>query len=693
MNKYDVLGVVGEGAYGVVLKCRNKETGEVVAIKKFKESEDDESVKKSTLREVKILRMLKNDNVVHLKEAFRRKGKLYLVLEYVEKNLLEVLEQRSNGLDPEDVRSYIYQLCQAIDYCHKNKIIHRDIKPENLLVNTDKSLKICDFGFARILAPKNENLTDYVATRWYRAPELVLSSTEYSYPVDIWAIGCILGELTDGQPLFPGESEIDQLFVIQKVMGPLTADQMEMFQKNPRFIGIKFPDVSKPETLEKKYLGKLSKKALAFMKACLKMDPAQRINATEALQHPYFDGLREATSQNTQGSDVRIESAKLSLASNNKLASGPIINNPTNISSSKPGLNGPANLQVSQTLIQKPLNQVQMNQEKKGASSLMSSGVHGNHGAYETNSNKSTIQVKGKGSTISTIEKPGERSASMNKTIQKVDKMHAAYDTKKMVKEGLMNTQSGFNKKANNAKHYENNNIAGNFNIPDVFMQNKYGSVAQYNYEIREQNETEHDDHSPHDGRKSKDQQIRGRKQDKGDAFGHNYRESEDRSSPYAVPLKKPQPSATNVKKKSKFNNIYNENTEIDMSQGSYPVQSKSKLLNNNKRITTIPNEADQEYEGEDHEHGNQNAQLPHLSKRNGRENGNETTSQKTANGWKTTKTNIGGNPQYINGSAGSLNGQENGDGEVRHYNIIYNNNTFNYNINASPWNNHTKRK
>jgi len=104
MNKYDVLGVVGEGAYGVVLKCRNKETGEVVAIKKFKESEDDESVKKSTLREVKILRMLKNDNVVHLKEAFRRKGKLYLVFEYVEKNLLEVLEQRSNGLDVRLIR-------------------------------------------------------------------------------------------------------------------------------------------------------------------------------------------------------------------------------------------------------------------------------------------------------------------------------------------------------------------------------------------------------------------------------------------------------------------------------------------------------------------------------------------------------------------------------------------------------------
>lgn len=110
MNKYEVLGVVGEGAYGVVLRCRNKDTGEIVAIKKFKESEDDEIVRKTTLREVKILRMLKHENIVELREAFRRKGKLYLVFEYVEKNLLEILEQHSSGLPSELVRKYIYQV-------------------------------------------------------------------------------------------------------------------------------------------------------------------------------------------------------------------------------------------------------------------------------------------------------------------------------------------------------------------------------------------------------------------------------------------------------------------------------------------------------------------------------------------------------------------------------------------------------
>ena len=213
MNKYEVLGVVGEGAYGVVLKCRNKDTGNILAIKKFKESEDDEVVRKTTLREVKILRMLRQPNIVSLREAFRRKGKLYLVFEYVEKNLLEVLEENPNGLDPRIVRRYIFQLCRAIEFCHRNSVIHRDIKPENLLVNPDHTLKLCDFGFARTVQNpgQGQQLTDYVATRWYRAPELLLGSTTYTKAVDLWAIGCIMGELVDGQPLFPGESEIDQM--------------------------------------------------------------------------------------------------------------------------------------------------------------------------------------------------------------------------------------------------------------------------------------------------------------------------------------------------------------------------------------------------------------------------------------------------------------------------------------------------
>ncbi|ETW05182.1 CMGC/CDKL protein kinase [Aphanomyces invadans] len=316
MNKYEVLGIVGEGAYGVVLKCRNKENGEVVAIKKFKESEDDEIVRKTTLREVKLLKMLKQENIVNLKEAFRRKGKLYLVFEYVERNLLEVLEEKPTGLDPELVRRYIYQLSRAIHYCHENGVVHRDIKPENLLVNpnSDHSLRLCDFGFARMIAEsQSQELTDYVATRWYRSPELLLGSTKYGKSVDIWAIGCIMGELLDGQPLFPGESEIDQLYMIQKMLGPLTPDHMELFLSNPRFAGLKFPDMTRPETLQKRFVGKIPKRALGFLKGAIQLGPDERMTATECINHPYFEGLEKEMDElkwNNQPSPVLIKPSK-----------------------------------------------------------------------------------------------------------------------------------------------------------------------------------------------------------------------------------------------------------------------------------------------------------------------------------------------------------------------------------------------
>merc|ERR1719284_2126960 len=292
MNKYDVQGVVGEGAYGVVLKCKNKDTNEIVAIKKFKESEEDEVVRKTTLREVKILRIMRHENIVQLKEAFRRKGKLYLVFEFVEKSMLDILEANPNGVDTETVRLLTCQLARAIEYCHRHDVIHRDIKPENLLINpADNALRLCDFGFARSVQG-DALLTDYVATRWYRAPELLLGATQYGKDVDIWAAGCIMGELTDGQPLFAGESEVDQLFVIQKVMGPLTPGHMEMFLTNPRFLGIQFPEVNRPETLEKRYLRRMPKMQMQLLKAVLVMEPRRRLSARDTLRVPWFEGVK-----------------------------------------------------------------------------------------------------------------------------------------------------------------------------------------------------------------------------------------------------------------------------------------------------------------------------------------------------------------------------------------------------------------
>mmetsp|Transcript_2064 Transcript_2064/g.7437 ORF Transcript_2064/g.7437 Transcript_2064/m.7437 type:complete len:773 (-) Transcript_2064:1484-3802(-) len=291
MNKYEILSVVGEGAYGIVLKCRSKLTNEIVAIKKFKESEhEDEIVKKTSHREKKILMSLKHTNVVALKESFKLKGKWYLVFEYVENNLLELLEKNKRGMDKETVRVYMYQLLQATEYLHEMNIIHRDIKPENLLIAKDHTLKLCDFGFARTLKGE-EHYTSYVATRWYRSPELLLGCP-YGKAVDTWAIGCIMGEILDGQPLFPGESDIDQLYIIQKVTGPLTPSQMELFYRNPRFVGYKFPQhVHSSKSLDERFRHKLGKRGLNFLKSLLRIDPKERPSARQALQHSYFDGL------------------------------------------------------------------------------------------------------------------------------------------------------------------------------------------------------------------------------------------------------------------------------------------------------------------------------------------------------------------------------------------------------------------
>ena len=308
-NKYEVLGVVGEGAYGIVYKCKNKETGKYVAIKKFKEV-DDELVKKTMKRELKMLQRLHHPNVVEFQDAFRRKGNLFLVFEFVEKNLLELLQEHPNGLDSNLIRHLIYQLCKSIKYLHEQNIIHRDIKPENLLITDKMESKLCDFGFARLVSETGEKLTDYVATRWYRAPELLLSQGNYGKEVDYWAIGCIMGELVDGNPLFPGENELDQLHCIQKVLGNFTDKQEEMFYSNPLFNGKNLLNVTKPETLEKRYLGKISKKALSFMKGLLALDHKKRLNGNTVFKHAYFEKLVLADLQKEAEQRIQIQNEK-----------------------------------------------------------------------------------------------------------------------------------------------------------------------------------------------------------------------------------------------------------------------------------------------------------------------------------------------------------------------------------------------
>ena len=291
MENYEILGTIGEGTYGVVLKARHKETGRVVAIKKFKESEEDEQVKKTGLREVRILKQLKHNNIVSLLEVFRRPRdrKLFLVFEYVERTILEILEKHPYGLDDSDVQKYTYQLLCALQYCHQNKIIHRDVKPENILISKSGILKLCDFGFARTMGGNGTKYTDYVATRWYRSPELLVGDPEYHQSVDIWAVGCMTAEISTGVPLFPGESDLDQLHQIIKTTGRLTSRQLSAFKNNPLYTGLDLPEPRTVETIEKKLSGSIGvRQLLVMLKCCLVNEPLHRMSCNSLLKHPYF---------------------------------------------------------------------------------------------------------------------------------------------------------------------------------------------------------------------------------------------------------------------------------------------------------------------------------------------------------------------------------------------------------------------
>ena len=332
-KKYEVIGIVGEGAYGIVYKCKNKETNKYVAVKKFKETED-KLVQKTMKRELAMLQMLKHENIVEFQEAFVNKGDFFLVFEYVEKNLLEVLEESPDGLSPELIRSFVFQMCKAVSYLHKNNMIHRDVKPENLLIDENLNLKLCDFGFARKIKLNKQNnnvdtMTDYVATRWYRSPELLLSGGIYGPEVDYWAIGCIMGELADGNPMFPGENEVDQLDCIIKILGNLPEDLINMYYENPIYNEKDLFRVKKPETLEKRYLGILSPTAIDFMKGLLQLDPNKRLNGETVFKHKYFSVFMKNDKEKTKNINTSNNNTNINNINNNSNNTNNKINNNT----------------------------------------------------------------------------------------------------------------------------------------------------------------------------------------------------------------------------------------------------------------------------------------------------------------------------------------------------------------------------
>lgn len=541
-NQYEVIGIVGEGAYGIVYKCKNKETGEFVAIKKFKEIQD-EIVKKTMARELRVLKMLKNDNIVEYKGAFKRKENLFLVFEYVEKNLLELLQEHHRGLDSNLIKKIIYQLCKSINYLHDQNIIHRDIKPENLLIDSNHKLKLCDFGFARSIKNNKDNLTDYVATRWYRSPELLLTSGQYGPEVDHWSIGCIMGELTDGDPLFPGDDEVHQLIVIQKVIGKFTDEQYEQFANNPHFSGFKLPEVTKPETLERRYMGKLGKNAINFMKMLLHPDPKQRLKGDDIFKHPYFENYPDpfpSANSNTGGlnsnretSDIKLNKKESLNNLNNNIQSERLVNNNAHpniinksISMGKEGLSnqntkhiGSHNHSVEKST-EKNYNtndksKKYYNQNNSNNIHIVNYNSHNNHNHPESNLEKFDKLEK--------LEKEKEKSKKLGNTLNNfsymdIQNQHSLSKGKVAsnknsknfgngLQDTLMMTSSGFNKnlKDNILNMYGATNFDNNFK---TFYKgdNKYNYDIDMNFkkEERKNNSQQKKDHKDHSSNKNK---------------------------------------------------------------------------------------------------------------------------------------------------------------------------------------------
>jgi serine/threonine protein kinase len=293
--------VIGQGSFGTVFQAKCLETSETVAIKKVLQD------RRYKNREMQMMRLLDHPNVVSLKHCFfstTEKDELYLnlVLDYVPETVHRVIRhynKMNQRMPLIYVKLHTYQICRALAYIHRTVgVCHRDIKPQNLLVNPHThQLKICDFGSAKVLVKGEPNIS-YICSRYYRAPELIFGATEYTTAIDIWSAGCVLAELLSGQPLFPGESAVDQLVEIIKVLGTPTREEIKCM--NPNYTEFKFPQI-KAHPWHKVYSKRIPPEAVDLVSRLLQYSPHLRSSALDALMHPFFDELRDPNTRLPNG--------------------------------------------------------------------------------------------------------------------------------------------------------------------------------------------------------------------------------------------------------------------------------------------------------------------------------------------------------------------------------------------------------
>ncbi|GMQ03497.1 hypothetical protein CsSME_00049274 [Camellia sinensis var. sinensis] len=226
MDQYEKVEKIGEGTYGVVYKARDRVTNETIALKKIRLEQEDEGVPSTAIREISLLKEMQHGNIVRLQDVVHSEKRLYLVFEYLDLDLKKHMDSCPEfSKDPRLIKMFLYQILRGIAYCHSHRVLHRDLKPQNLLIDRrTNALKLADFGLARAFGIPVRTFTHEVVTLWYRAPEILLGSRHYSTPVDVWSVGCIFAEMVNQRPLFPGDSEIDELFKIFRVLGTPNED-------------------------------------------------------------------------------------------------------------------------------------------------------------------------------------------------------------------------------------------------------------------------------------------------------------------------------------------------------------------------------------------------------------------------------------------------------------------------------------
>ncbi|KAG2111921.1 kinase-like domain-containing protein [Suillus discolor] len=296
-KSYRVLELIGEGAYGIVCSAIHHPSQRKVAIKRIAPF-DHSMFCLRTLREIKLLRHFRHENIISILDilqppSFDQFREVYLVQELMETDLHRVI--RTQQLSDDHCQYFIYQALRALKALHSADVLHRDLKPSNLLLNANCDLKVCDFGLARSARPPpnvaNDSstfMTEYVATRWYRAPEVMLTFKEYTRAIDMWSVGCVLAEMLSGKPLFPGRDYHDQLSIILDVLGTPSIDDFYAIssQRSREYIRALPFRKSKPFS---QLFPAANPLAIDFLEKCLTFSPRRRITVVEALQHPYFE--------------------------------------------------------------------------------------------------------------------------------------------------------------------------------------------------------------------------------------------------------------------------------------------------------------------------------------------------------------------------------------------------------------------